>query len=1381
MLTASKLAQCSRQRPAKNILQLLGLVVAFWFLAASVQAQYLGTTCGYDYSSDLKGPNTGTDNTPLFNSLSANPNATWDDWAEEIAASGVDYVCPNLRGSYPNTSVNPTNITGLLTALGNRGLTNQIKLAIFDDNASSWTAQYNQALGYGYDYTVPFDISNTNNWVYLWDYNYKLFYQTVPDANRFKIKGRPVIIIWTGNTYFITNMQGNTSKALTYVRQQCQTNFGFNPYIILSSDFLTHDTTCNNPNVTDAIEAWFDPNSTHTNGATLSTFNGVEIGALCPQFQDPNTDASSWLDPLHGIGLNYALNKTCGAGALLTLVEGFSDWEEDAACFRVRNQDASGNTLGYASTYYDYPNQRLNLLRQHGSHPFPVELKFEAESCDYFGGAAGGNGQVNYYRNGNIAIEPTSDAGGGYDVGWIQPGEWLEWEQVPMQGSQMHLQVRVASPNNNCQIHFVVDGTSYPAFTIPSTGGYQTWATVDSGSIHQFTKGSLHTVRLVCDTGGFNLNYWKYHNDIPIGANVRLQSKTNNKWVSATNVTLSANVSVPGTNELFTIVDASTLYGYGYVALQAQANGHYVTADTNGVLPLIANATSVGTPQMFEWADNGDGTILLRAVANSLMVSATNNPSSYPLVPNRIRSSVGLPETFALTQVSSNSLTFVAQPNDTPVATAITAGALGEVQVLALNAVGTPVSGVSVTLAIASGAGNLTGNSAITDASGSAHFTNLQINNIGPKTLLASSSAFAPVTSGSFNIIAGAPASLTVETQPDGSGSVVPVQNIAAGNSLNAYAIYRDAYGNFATNPPATWSLVNLTGGVIGGDLVPAGDTHSATFTGHLAGSARIQAVATFTGQSGVQTVVGGAATHLVINQQPSVSAKSGQAFAQQPIVTETDAYGNLAASTMTATETGGTGNVNRNPSGIVAVPVNGVVTFAGLYLTNLGVNSLTFNAGSASIQSGNINVGLGNAETLAWTTQPARATNGFVFGTSPVIQTVDAGGNVTTLGLPPVKFIAISLYSGSGTLFGTLITNIGSLGGNGTVTLTNLGLGTLGTFQLGVQDIGNAYNPTNISAAGSCQLWLDAADTTTLNTSVVGATVTQWKDKSGHTNNASGTATLAIDPLLTATSPGQALTVHFNGSQQLTMNLNSLSNSPYTILVMEVGAGKSSGSSYFIGNNGGFSTDLTLGIGYQTATQFRWQQYSDDLNYNATLTAVAVRQWTMNFNTTPQKNLYLNSALVGTAGSSYLKGPNLVNGTVGYNSYLGDIAEIVVYNTSLGMNDQTNLQNYLANKWLTGLTAAATQPFTVVAPVYNPTFGSVVLGQTGGIPSGITMMGVGGPPDGSYRVLSATNLTEPMVWLPVWTNYFDSHGAFSNTLPVNAAEPARFYQLIEP
>jgi len=460
-------------------------------LSTPALAQHLGVTCGWSYGNDLTGSYTGTANKPLFNPVAGQPNSTWDDWADQLGSSGVDFVCPNLRGSWPNTAQNPTNIAPLLTSLSNRGLTNLIKLAIFDDNAASWTAQWNQANGRGFGYAQPFDVSQQTNWVYLWDYNYKRFYQTVPDPNRFKINGRPVIIIWSGNTYFVGNMQGNASRAILYVRQQCRNTFGFNPFIILSGDFLSNDSTCNDPAVTDGLHNWFAHGSS---GYTQTTFNGVKIGALCAQFQTPSFGIG-WIDPQHGQTLASNLMSTRGSGALLTLAEGFTDWEESAALFRVNNSDTDGSALTYAETFYDYPNQRLNLLRQYGNHADPCELKFEAEACDYFGGANGGNGLSNYYRNGNLALEVAGDAGGGYDVGWITAGEWMEWEQVPIQGTNVHLLVRVASPNDDSSLHFVIDEVTYPSLIVPNTGNWQVYTTIESGTTYVFSKNSPKSLR----------------------------------------------------------------------------------------------------------------------------------------------------------------------------------------------------------------------------------------------------------------------------------------------------------------------------------------------------------------------------------------------------------------------------------------------------------------------------------------------------------------------------------------------------------------------------------------------------------------------------------------------------------------------------------------------------------------------------------------------------------------------------------------------------------------------------------------------------------------------------------------------------------------------
>jgi hypothetical protein len=465
---------------------------------------YLGVTCGWQYSAQLTGPVTYPNqrNISLYNPDPNDAQATWDSWVEQLAQAGVDYVCPNLTGSHGIPGNPPSAIAPILTSLERQGLADRIKIGLFDDNAASWCAQWNAANGRGFGYAQPFDLSDPANWVYIYDYNYKIFYQTIPDRNLFKIQGRPVIIIWTSNPPFVTNAQGNLSKAMLWVRQQIKTDFGYDPYIVGPADFLSNDTTCADPGVLDGVHHWFYPPD---HPYTLQDFNGTNVGVAVAQFQ--HSGQGGFLDPNHGKLFDDGLSATVGAGARLTLCEGFTDYEEDAAMFRVRNLASDGTPLTYDQTNYDYPNQRLNILRKHSRNPIPATMKFEAEACDTFGGANGGNGQVNYYRNGNIAIEATTDTGGGHDVGWMQPGEWFEWQEVPLNGTPA-IQVRVATADASRAVHVVLDGTSLPPVMLPNTGGLQSWATVDLGSSGSFAA-SYHTVRIVFDSGGASFNWWQ--------------------------------------------------------------------------------------------------------------------------------------------------------------------------------------------------------------------------------------------------------------------------------------------------------------------------------------------------------------------------------------------------------------------------------------------------------------------------------------------------------------------------------------------------------------------------------------------------------------------------------------------------------------------------------------------------------------------------------------------------------------------------------------------------------------------------------------------------------------------------------------------------------
>ncbi|HJR59990.1 MAG TPA: carbohydrate-binding protein [Vicinamibacterales bacterium] len=124
-----------------------------------------------------------------------------------------------------------------------------------------------------------------------------------------------------------------------------------------------------------------------------------------------------------------------------------------------------------------------------GSTPFtgtPVSLpgRIEAEGFDN-GGAdvayrdttAGNEGGA--YRQTDVDIEPASDSGGGYNVGWMRAGEWLNYSVNVATPGTYTLRVRVAAEGAGGRFHIDSNGVDRTGpVTIPNTGGWQVWTTI---------------------------------------------------------------------------------------------------------------------------------------------------------------------------------------------------------------------------------------------------------------------------------------------------------------------------------------------------------------------------------------------------------------------------------------------------------------------------------------------------------------------------------------------------------------------------------------------------------------------------------------------------------------------------------------------------------------------------------------------------------------------------------------------------------------------------------------------------------------------------------------------------------------------------------------
>ena len=157
---------------------------------------------------------------------------------------------------------------------------------------------------------------------------------------------------------------------------------------------------------------------------------------------------------------------------------------------------------GYPWTTPDYTN---NLLT--GS------LRIQAENFD-----TGGEGVAyheltatnlggQYRTNEAVDIEMTADTGGGYDVTGTAAGEWLEYTIYVSEPGLYNLALRVAgtSAGSVQVLAGGFNGTNLTGtWTVPATGGAQTWTTISNTVFLTPGQQVLHFDVL---SGGFNLNW----------------------------------------------------------------------------------------------------------------------------------------------------------------------------------------------------------------------------------------------------------------------------------------------------------------------------------------------------------------------------------------------------------------------------------------------------------------------------------------------------------------------------------------------------------------------------------------------------------------------------------------------------------------------------------------------------------------------------------------------------------------------------------------------------------------------------------------------------------------------------------------------------------
>ncbi len=157
----------------------------------------------------------------------------------------------------------------------------------------------------------------------------------------------------------------------------------------------------------------------------------------------------------------------------------------------------------------------------------------------------------NYSAMSGIDTEQCSE--GTLNIGWTDPGDWLDYIVNVASSGTYIVNARVASPNANTSFKIQRSGVDLATIMVPNTGGWQNWTTVTTNII---VNAGVQTLRTYCVTNGFNINYINYTvatvsptpTPTPVPAqNVLDNCNSLNGWSSSNSLTLDTSDKKEGT------------------------------------------------------------------------------------------------------------------------------------------------------------------------------------------------------------------------------------------------------------------------------------------------------------------------------------------------------------------------------------------------------------------------------------------------------------------------------------------------------------------------------------------------------------------------------------------------------------------------------------------------------------------------------------------------------------------------------------------------------------------------------------------------------------------------------------------------------------------
>ncbi|MDB5257891.1 MAG: glycoside hydrolase family 18 [Chitinophagaceae bacterium] len=246
------------------------------------------------------------------------------------------------------------------------------------------------------------------------------------------------------------------------------------------------------------------------------------------------------------------------------------------------------------------------------------------------------------YRTDGVDVQATTDAGGGYNVGYIAAGEWLEYTTNVSTAGNYDISMRVAATAVGSTFHIELDGANITgAVAVPNTGDWQAWQTVTLKNV-ALTAGQK-IMKIAMDGGSFNINYVTFQPSVPTVNQppvVSISSPANNaSFTTPASITITANASdVDGTVSKVDFYNGTTLLG-------SDATSPYSFSWTN---------VAVGTYSITVKATDNSAAVTTSAAVSVTISAATNVPPTVSITSPANNTSFSAPATVGITATASD-------------------------------------------------------------------------------------------------------------------------------------------------------------------------------------------------------------------------------------------------------------------------------------------------------------------------------------------------------------------------------------------------------------------------------------------------------------------------------------------------------------------------------------------------------------------------------------------------------------------------------------------------------------------------------------------------------------------------------------------------------